>query len=115
MQADTLDYIVGDAKVDVIVMDAQGAEPKILAGGEKVLGRVSHIFFEFWPYGLELAGYRPEELLSFLRARGFTLSHFFPSFHPHPEKDPAALIASLRRQDNGMGFCNLLASKTPAF
>lgn len=110
VEAATLDSLVGESRVDVMVIDAQGAEPKIFAGSQKVLQQLSLIFFEFWPYGLKLAGFKPEDLLSFLRSRGFALSHFFPSFHPSPEH-PTELISSLELQDRGMGFCNLLASK----
>jgi FkbM family methyltransferase len=111
VQANTLDNIAAGAKVDVMVIDAQGAEVKIMRGSERLLKQLSLIFFEFWPYGLEAAGCQAEELLAQFHSHGFSLSHFFPSFHPDPEKDPAGLIASLKRQDRGMGFCNLLASK----
>lgn len=111
MQASTLDAIVGKEKVDVMVIDAQGAELKIFAGSPAVLKQLSHIYFEFWPYGLEAAGGRAEDLLSLLQSHGFTLSHFFPSFHPDPELHSLELIASLKTQDKGLGFCNLLASK----
>jgi FkbM family methyltransferase len=109
--ANTLDNIVGKAAVDVMVIDAQGAEPKIFAGSTNVLQKLSMIFFEFWPYGLELAGFQPEALLALLHSRGFRLSHFFPSFHPDPQANPSWLVGSLKSQDHGMGFCNLLATK----
>ncbi len=111
IEARTLDAITSASRVDIMIIDAQGAEPKILRGSERLLSQLSLIFFEFWPYGLELAGFQADELLSQFHSHGFTLSHFFPSFHPDPEQDPTGLIVSLKQQDRGMGFCNLLASK----
>jgi FkbM family methyltransferase len=112
--AETLDALVGSGPADVLVIDAQGSEPKVFAGARSVLERLSLIFFEFWPYGLERAGFRPEDCLSLLRSQGFRIRHFFPSFHPDPESEPERLIASLRGEDRGMGFCNLLAARDKA-
>lgn len=68
----TLDSFLKNIKVDVIKIDAQGAEGLIIEGGEKILkNNALKIFMEFWPYGLKNMGTNPLELLYKLQSYGF--------------------------------------------
>ena len=77
IQSTTLDnYFAPCDRVDLIKMDIQGFELHALRGAQRVLEDNPHIkmLFEFWPYGLRLAGSSGLELASFLQERGFPLS-----------------------------------------
>lgn len=53
----TLDDVIGDAHVDLIKIDAEGAEPAVLAGAQRTIARDRPILFmEIWPYGLRSQG-----------------------------------------------------------
>jgi FkbM family methyltransferase len=60
------------APVDVIKIDAQGAEGRIIAGGRRLLRRDQPLLvFELWPAGLKAAGTTAEALLADLAAWGY--------------------------------------------
>lgn len=68
----TLDSFLKDVKVDVVKIDAQGAEGLILEGSERILRNNNlKLFMEFWPYGLRNMGTNPLELLYKLQSNGF--------------------------------------------
>ena len=72
----TLDAaLASESHVDVIKIDAEGAEPAIWAGMTSTLHRnpAVHIFMEFAPPLLRRAGHEPAALLDRIRADGFTI------------------------------------------
>lgn len=64
------------ARVDVIKMDTQGAEGRIVQGMRRTLARNKHlrIIMEFWPFALRSLGTDPEQLLEWLRSKGFCIA-----------------------------------------
>jgi hypothetical protein len=73
VEAAPLDEILGDSRVDILKIDAEGAEPSIFAGAEKVLSRNGDIkiFMEF--ASTTIAEIAPRDFLAQLRARGFRI------------------------------------------
>lgn len=69
------DWFAGrERRVDMVKMDTQGAEARIVEGAlallRENLGRVS-LIVEFWPFGLRGAGDSPERLAQLLQPFGF--------------------------------------------
>lgn len=72
----TLDEALADEpRIDVIKVDAEGAEPGIWAGMTSILerNRTIRIFIEFAPPHLRRAGYDPADFLNRIGASGFTV------------------------------------------
>jgi FkbM family methyltransferase len=70
------DYFSGSAgKIDLIKIDVQGAEGKVLRGMRGLLERNKQvrIITEFWPHRLAECGTPSEEFVGALTAHGFTL------------------------------------------
>ena len=67
--------VVKNKRINLIKMDAEGAEGLIIKGAEKVLkyNKRLKIFMEFWPDSLKNLGTDPLELLSKLKAYGFDI------------------------------------------
>lgn len=75
----SLDSIITEidhqARVDLVKIDVQGAEGKVVRGALRVLSRPGcRILMEFWPGGLENFGTRPRDLLDELCNLGFGIS-----------------------------------------
>ena len=106
--------------IDVIKMDVQGAELKVLQGMQATLQQNPNLilFMEYWTHGLKLAGTNPLDLLRFLNKQaGMALIHILPEekrlapitvedlaareFHPDIQvdlicsRDPGPLLAKL--------------------
>jgi FkbM family methyltransferase len=73
--AASLDELFPHTRVDFLKMDVQGWEAEAFAGAKEVLQRNRDILlmFEFWPYGLRIAGTEPADLLMSLTRLGFSL------------------------------------------
>ena len=71
------DYLEPRTRVDFIKMDIQGAEPAAFAGMRRTLERQRDvkILSEFWPSGMERAGFDAGEFLDGLTDLGFTYRH----------------------------------------
>ena len=69
------EYFSEPQKIDFIKLDIQGAEMDALIGMEKTIQQNPDvkIISEFWPYGLLRAGYKSEQLFSFLTERNFNI------------------------------------------
>lgn len=68
------DYFQNDS-VDLLKIDAQGAEMKILKGGRKTIDRNANlkILIEFWPIGLMAQGTSGKDFLHSLKNLGFEI------------------------------------------
>lgn len=80
------DDIVGDRVVDFIKMDVQGFELPALKGLEKTVlsSRDLLLFFEYWPHGMERAGFSPDEFVDWLADRSFSLNTLSPDCKLQP-------------------------------
>lgn len=77
---DRLDaFLAGDLRVDVLKIDAEGAEPLILRGAESVLGASPNltVFLEFAP-AMQRHFEPPADFLARLRGHGFAIREVTP-------------------------------------
>ena len=67
------DILMGEARVDLVKIDVEGAEGRVLAGASETLRRYSPtLLFEFSPPGLQaVSGLSGEDLLAGLEGRGY--------------------------------------------
>jgi FkbM family methyltransferase len=78
VQTTTLDALCmkhGIDSIDVLKVDVQGLEVRVLRGAEKIL-RASprcHLFCEFWPDGIRKSGTGTERFIKILKANRFRL------------------------------------------
>jgi FkbM family methyltransferase len=75
VRATTLDRLVGERAVEVMKIDVEGAEGRVLRGGEATLKRsMPVVLFEFSPPSLEAtSGMAGGELLGFLGSLGYNV------------------------------------------
>ncbi|MBS2035854.1 FkbM family methyltransferase [bacterium] len=74
----SLDELVraqGLESVDLMKIDAQGAEPLIFDGMRELISKNPRvkILVEFWPWGILQLGRSPRQLLDFFQAEGFAI------------------------------------------
>lgn len=78
VEAHPLDDILGDAPIDVVLMDIEGSEYFALGGMQHILSHASALFMEFIPRHLrDVSGASVEQLLALIRPHFSTL--FVPS------------------------------------
>jgi FkbM family methyltransferase len=94
---------LGEAPVDLLKMDVQGAEKLVLAGAERLLRQPGlQLVLELWPPGLRRAGVEPREVLALLAGHGY---HFrLMEDAPREVSVEEALAVAERHHD---GFVNL--------
>lgn len=78
VRCDTLDALAERLDIpqaDMIKVDVQGAEGRVLAGAQRLLAHSPNcvVMTEFWPYGLERCGTCPREFLEGLASQGYEL------------------------------------------
>lgn len=68
---------LGDLTVDIIKMDVEGSEKKVLSGMKKTIefNKKISVITEFWPQGFKNADVDSKEFLEILISSGFTLYH----------------------------------------
>jgi len=72
-----------DFKGDIalIKMDVQGSEPLVLDGMKNLIKKVKVLIFEFWPFGLKVAGFEPFSLIERLISNNFKLIYIDENFN----------------------------------
>lgn len=100
--------------VDFVKVDVQGSEGAALEGMAGVLGRSPRVkvVTEFWPYGLERAGYGAGRLLGRLAGLGFRGYEVDEAEALVRRADAAQLLARYPAADED-AFTNLLCVKAP--
>ncbi len=105
----TLDEaLVGTRRVDVIKIDAEGAEPSIWSGMAGTLARNPQvrIFMEFAPSHLRRAGHDPGEFLDRIAASGFAIQRV--------GDEDGAMVESTREELCAAFSANLMLTRTGA-
>jgi FkbM family methyltransferase len=69
-----LDDLVGANKIDMIKLDVQGAEPKVVAGAMRTLtAQRPMLVLELWPYGIQKMGDDPSKMIQDLEEIGYRI------------------------------------------
>ena len=100
--------------IDVIKMDVQGAELKVLQGMPVTLQQNPNVvlFIEYWPHGLIQAGSNPLHLLQFLTQQaGMSLIHIVPE---ERRLQPVAAEELAAREFDPTVQVDLVCSRNPA-
>ena len=97
-------------KVDLIKIDVQGYEPKVIAGLRETITASPNLTLltEFWPQGIDEAGEDANEFLQTLRELGLTLHELQPDGSLAELTDDTDLIA----RHQGRRYTNLIGRKT---
>jgi FkbM family methyltransferase len=70
-----LDDVLGNAPVDVVLLDTQGTEHEVMLGFTETVARCRpRIIAEFWPSGIRESGRDPGETLALYRRLGYAVS-----------------------------------------
>ena len=106
----TLDSIVGDVLVDVIKIDVEGGEMKVLLGAEKIIGMNQRIkiFIELFKPAMEGAGYSCMDYWNKLKQYGFEYIYMIDERNRQVKKTN---IDELSDYVFKVGGVNLLCSK----
>jgi hypothetical protein len=116
VRATTLDALVQelDLEPDLVKLDAEGAEGRILAGGEETLRRFRRLrlLMELNPVALARLGTPAGELLHRLRGLGFEAYRIDPE-RPLPEALAIADDGWLAAVESERVHVNLLLSREP--
>ena len=96
--------------VDLIKIDVQGYEPKVIAGLRETITASPNLTLltEFWPQGIAEAGGDANEFLQTLRELGLTLHELQPDGSLAELTDDTDLIA----RHQGRRYTNLIGRKT---
>lgn len=95
-----LDDIFIDSKIDLIKIDVQGAEERVIKGAINTIKNNPNIkiIMEFCPYGIRQVGDNPENLLNLLDELGFSMKVIEENLR---ELSPIDKIELCRRNDKG--------------
>ena len=96
--------------VDLIKIDVQGYEPKVISGLRETITASPNLTLltEFWPQGIDEAGEDANEFLQTLRELGLTLHELQPDGSLAELTDDTDLIA----RHQGRRYTNLIGRKT---
>lgn len=106
-------FSASQGRIDVVKLDAEGAELDILEGMQQTLARNPGLilFTEVYPRAMEAFGNSPEEFLARLDALGFSVTPFDearPAEQPFTQSDISAFLDDLRARKTG---ANLLCRR----
>jgi FkbM family methyltransferase len=109
VRSTTMDNIVGSRRVDMMKIDVEGAEGRVLRGAEQTLKRSSPILvFEFSPPSLAVtSGMSGEELLQFLGALGYSIDVIDSNIDTRTARTPAQILS--RFDDTASDHIDLIA------
>ena len=102
------DYFINSKqKIDLVKMDVQGLEMKVIEGMDNVIkeNKEIQIILEFWPWGLQNAGSSSPTLLNKLGEYGFTLYDIEPHLKP-------VSVDALLSSCTGKKFTTLYCART---
>ena len=113
VKARPLDALLRENKidtVDLIKIDVQGYEPKVIAGLRETITASPNLTLltEFWPQGIDEAGEDANEFLQTLRELGLNLHELQPDGSLAELTDDTDLIA----RHQGRRYTNLIGRKT---
>lgn len=99
----------GIRSVDVLKIDVQGLEGKVLAGAKKILTQSPrcHLFCEFWAEGMNKVKDQPQSLIEFLHRLGFDLFEYQGGGLRPLER------ASVILRTHGRNYLNLYGRRPP--
>ena len=109
--ATTGNYIYKNEHIDFIKCDVQGLEGHVLDGFAATIQRIDRIalLIEYWPWGLDRAGYGAERFISSLKQLGFSLYRMMRGHKLIVPIDGQDLIKFVELR--GFGHVNLLCLK----
>jgi len=103
------ELLPGDARVDFIKLDIQGAECAAVQGARQLITRSAPLCLitEFWPAGMRAFGDDPEQYLQELSALGFGIAVIAPGARPEiiPLAGAGALHELVQRNREVDLFC----------
>jgi FkbM family methyltransferase len=107
VEAHPLDEVLGDSRIDIILMDIEGSEYFALGGMQQILSRASVLFMEFIPHHLRnVSGVSVDQLLALIRPHFSTM--FVPSLEITASNDRFGdVLQSMydrERSDDGIVF-----------
>jgi FkbM family methyltransferase len=96
-------------RIDLVKMDTQGFEPRVIAGARELLERDRPwLLLEIWPSGVRRAGGDPAAFLASLVGRGYGIRRLDEKGRPGATIDAAELLASCERRHTGEDFENVV-------
>jgi FkbM family methyltransferase len=107
----TLVRQAGWSQVDVLKIDVEGHEARVLAGAGRLLDQLRYLWMEFWPSGIKADGGNPERVLADLYS-SFTLEmHELTTANVRRDTTPAYVMRrceELGAELEGSGFYPLV-------
>jgi FkbM family methyltransferase len=99
--------------LDVVKVDVQGYEHYVVKGMESLLAASRDVFLsvEFWPYGIERAGWDPRDVLDYYRSLGFDLRVQDPEAPGLTPLRDRELVDECVAEKSGWGFRTLALTR----